>query len=140
MSIETIGDGIKANLQNISRVKASIYAPKELPDNIPDDEFILIMHRGTDFDQSGGGSNSIDVHQFVLLVGVSRQDQPSAMTRVLPYLEKTGDTSIRAKLLADTTLGGVAQEIINIRTEGQGGFTWGGVPYLGTRVEFTVYE
>lgn len=138
MSVKTVGDGIKTKLLNIDGLR--VFAPKELPGSLNEFPVALILHSGTNYQQTMGGNNSPDIHRFRILVAVSNQDQPSALSSLLDYLDKKGDKSIRAKLEADPTFGDVAQDITVISNTGQGGFSWGGMLYLGTTFELEVYE
>jgi len=138
VSVKTVGDGIKTNLSNISGLR--VFAPKELPGSLNEFPVALILHSGTSYQQTMGGDSSYDTHRFRILIAVSNQDQPSALTALLDYLDKTGDKSVRASLEADPTLDGSAQDIVIISNTGQGGFSWGGMLYLGTTFELEVYE
>lgn len=139
MSVKTVGSGLKTRLETISGLK--VFAPHELRDSYSYPVFAIIVHMGTDYDITGGGNNSTDLHHFKILLGITRADTPSALSKLLDYTAKTGTKSIRAAILGDVTLGGVAQSIPNVNNTGQNGFRWGGQVYLGTTFEdIQVYE
>ena len=140
MSIESIGTGIKTVLQsNITTLK-TVYAPNQLPESIGDFEFAIIMHMGTDYGITMGGTSSHDLHRFKIKIGLTTQDSPSAFNKILDYCEKTGSYSVYAALASDPTLDSSASDVLSITNSGQGVFEWGGTPYLGTEFDIEVAE
>ena len=135
MGIETIGTGIKTRLQTIRALKR-VYAPNELPDSVNAFPSALIMPGSLDYDQTFGG---LYVSAFRILVLMSKQDTPSALNRLMDYMEPTGTNSIKAAIYGDCTLDSTADDCELQRNLGFGIMTYGGITYLSTEFELIVY-
>ena len=134
--IVDIGQGIKTNLETISDLRR-VYAPDETPDSVNEFPAAAIRHTGTDYQQTMGGAAT---HEFTVTVFVTNQDSPSAFTRLLPFLEPSGDSSIVAALQADTTFDGSADDMTVVSNTGQSIISWAGLQYLGTDFTIEVWE
>ena len=135
MGLESMGNGIKTRLQTITDIN-HVYAPNELPNVINEFPCALILPGITEYNQTF--TNKIDV-AFRILVVMSKQDNPSALNRLLDYMEPTGSDSVYTAIDADTTLGGAADDSFVTKCSGVGAVTWGGHVYLGTEFEVLAY-
>lgn len=135
MGIELIGTGIKTRLQTISALR-KVYAPNELPDSVNAFPSAIIMPGVMDYDQTFGG---MYVTRFRIIVLMSKQDTPSALNRLMNYIEPTGTNSIKAAIYGDCTLGGNADDCELQTNSGYGVMTFGGITYLSTEFELIVY-
>lgn len=133
MGTEAIGTGLKVNLGNISSLNA-IFAPNEVPDTIPYTPCAVILPGATDYLQALGGDAFNVVMRILILI--TKQDQPSAMNKILDYIDPTGSESVRKVVQDDTTLNGSCDDSWVIGSTGAGFTTWNGTPYLS--VEFEV--
>jgi len=135
MSLETIGTGIKTRLQTISGLQ--VFAPNELPDTINHFPTALILPGETRYNAHFGGDADYILRIIVL---ITKQDQPSALNKLLDYIELTGTYSVKAAIDADTTLNGSADDCRVTRNLGIGTTDWGGVGYLSTEFEILVWK
>jgi len=135
MGVETIGQGIATRLETITGLR--VYSVDETPDMVNEFPCALVQHVGTDYIQTMGAAS--DRHSFRILLLVTKQDQPAAFDKLLPYLERTGTYSVLAALLGDRTLGGAASDITVVGNTGQSAIGWGSVQYLGTSFDLEVY-
>jgi len=133
MSILDIGDGLKTRLSTISALK-KVYALKELPDSIGVFPAAIILPGETAY-VTTLSSNDSD-YNFRVIIVVSKQDQPSAITRLLPFMAVSGSSSVVAAIHGDKTLDGKAETCKVSRNTGIGSLAWGGYQYLST--EFAV--
>jgi hypothetical protein len=132
MSVLEIGDGIKTRLQTIQSLK--VYAPEELPDSINQFPAALVVPGETDY-VTTLSSTDADYNFRVILV-FSRADSPSAISKMLPYMEVEGEKSIVEAIHGDVTLDSKAQTSKVTRNLGIGSLSWGGGVYIST--EFLV--
>lgn len=134
MGIESIGSGIATRLKTISGL--TVFAPNKLPDSINKFPTALILPRTTeyytDFDASAD-------YIFRIIVCLTSQDKPSAMNKLLDYVEPTGTYSIVAAIAGDTTLNSTADDSVITTNSGFGAISWGGYLYLGTEFELKVW-
>ena len=135
MGLETIGDGLATRLKTISGLR--VYAPKELKDSLSQFPCALILPGETTYKIEF--SSTFSSYTFRILLLFTKQDQPSAINKMLDYIEVTGDYSVVAAIYGDSTLGGAADDCIVRRNLGIGGITWGGYVYLGTEFEVEVW-
>jgi len=136
MGVETMGTGLKTRLETISDIKR-VFAPNELPDSVNEFPVALILMGTTDYDRDFSGSYNI---AFRVLILLTKQDQPSALNRIIDYVEPTGDDSIRAAINGDNTLGGAASDCQLTKNLGMGSTMWGGHGYLSTEFEVIVWS
>ena len=134
MGVETMGTGLKTRLQTISGLR--VYAPNELPDSVNAFPAALILLGSTDYLQTF--TNDVEITFRVLLL-LTKQSQPSALNKLLDYIEPTGAKSIRAAIDGDTTLGATADYAVVGLCSGAGMTTWGGHVYLSTEFEVKVH-
>lgn len=136
MGVEAIGNGIKTQLQFITALKR-VYAPNELPDSINSFPSAIIMPGVTDYDQTFAG---FYISHWRIIVLISKQDTPSALNKLMDYIEPTGTNSIKAAIYGDCQLGGVADDCELQRNLGFGFMAFGGINYLSTEFELIVYK
>lgn len=135
MGLEAIGNGLKTRLQTISDL-ARVYAPNELPNTINEFPVALILPGETEFNRTF--TNKITVTLRVLIL-VSKQDNPTALSRLLDYIDPTGSDSVYAAIAGDSTLNSNAEDAFVTRCSGAGATTWGGYVYLSTEFEVICY-
>ena len=135
MGVESIGNGIKTRLQTISALKA-VYAPNELRDTYNSFPCAIIMPGETNFDQSFDGAYT---SRWRIIVLISKQDTPSALNKLMNYMEPTGTNSIKAALYGDRTLNNSADDCELDRNLGYGTMIFGGITYLSTEFDLVVY-
>ena len=137
MGLEAIGDGIKTNLETITALKR-VYAPNELRDTYNSFPCAIIMPGETVYDTTFG-SNAGYTSRWRIIVLISKQDIPSALNKLMNYMEPTGTNSIKAALYADSTLNSSADDCELDRNLGYGIMTFGGITYLSTEFDLVVY-
>ncbi len=112
----------------------NFYAPDELPVAINDGFPVgLILLGETEYYQDFVNDLSVI---FRVLVLVSKQDQPSELIKLLPFIETTGTSSILSILALNSDLWGEADDSQIIKNTGLGVTEWGGHKYIST--EFLV--
>jgi hypothetical protein len=135
-TIETIGDGLKTRLQTIAATSLrQVYAPDEIPDQVNAPPVALILPGTIQYHGSHGNQWR---PTFRILVLMTKQDQPSALAKLLPLMEPTGAASIKAAIEGDRTLGGIDVDAMVVSNSGFGPITWAGTTYLGTEFEVEV--
>ncbi len=135
MSLETIGLGIKARLETITGLK--VFAPSELPDSINQFPAALILPGETNYNSTFSGDAD---YRFRVIMLITKQDSPSALGKLLDYIELTGTYSVKAAIEADSTLAGAADDLRVSRNLGIGVTVWGGYTYLSTEFSVEVWK
>ncbi|MDY6957625.1 MAG: hypothetical protein SVK08_00575 [Halobacteriota archaeon] len=135
MGLEAMGNGLKTRLQTISDLER-VYAPNELPNAINEFPSALILPGETEYNKTF--SNKIDVILRILIL-IAKQDNPSAMSRLLDYIDPTGSDSVYAAVDGDSTLDGNADDSFVVRSSGMGQTIWGGHTYLSAEIEVQCY-
>lgn len=134
MGIESIGSGIATRLKTISGLK--VYAPSELPDSISQFPVALILPRLIEYNKDFDASPD---YTFRIIVCITSVDRPSAMNKLLDYIEPSGASSVVAAMEGDRTLNSTADSCDVIENTGFGAINWGGHLYLGTEFELQVW-
>lgn len=134
MGIETIGEGIKTRLITISDLR--VFAPNEIPEAINELPAAIILPGVTEYKTAMDGDSD---YNFVITLIITKQDQPSGLDRILPYMESSGDSSIVAAIYADRTLNSSADTCRVPRNNGIIPIQWGGITYLGTTFDVQVW-
>lgn len=132
MSMLEIGDGLKTRLQTIHGLR--VYSIKELPDSVNQFPTALILPGETAYVTTLSSTDSD--YNFRVILLFSKQDTPSAISKMLPYMAVSGEKSVVAAIHGDRTLDENADDCKVILNHGVSGLTWGGATYLST--EFTV--
>ena len=132
MGMLEIGNGLKERLQTIHALR--VFSTKELPDSINQFPTALILPGETAY-VTTLSSNDAD-YEFRVILLFSKQDMPSAISKMLPYMAASGDKSVVAAIHGDRTLDGNAEDCKVTLNHGVSSLAWGGVAYLST--EFTV--
>ena len=101
-TVSQIMGGIKERLSTISGLRTTEY----LPDNVNPPVAVPALESITYHGASRGGAA---VHELTITVIVGAASERSAQSRLDGYLAYSGDSSIRAAIEADPSLGGVAQ-------------------------------
>ena len=126
MGMETIGTGLKTTLNGITSLQ--VYSPAELPDSI-NPPCAVILPGETIYDVDFNADYDCFLRLIIL---IAKQDQPSAINKILDYIEPTGTSSIVAAVKADVTLNSSCAASKVIRNSGVGFTIWGGVNYIST--------
>lgn len=132
MGMLEIGDGLKKRLGTITGLR--VFATKELPDSINQFPAALILPGETAY-VTTLSSSDCDYNFRVILV-FSKQDSPSAISKMLPYMAVSGNKSVVEAIHADKTLDGAAEACKVTLNRGISSLSWGGSIYLST--EFAV--
>lgn len=135
MGVELIGNGIKTRLQTISALKR-VYAPNELRDTYNSFPCAIIMPGEMNYDQTFAG---MYISRFRIIVLISKQDTPSALNKLMNYMEPTGTNSVKVAIYGDCTLNGSADDCELDRNLGYGTMTFGGITYLSSEFDLIVY-
>jgi len=104
-TVSEIMTGIKGRLATVTGLRTSDY----LPDNVNPPVAIPALE-SIDYHQASRGGAA--VHELTVTVIVGSASERSAQSKLDGYLSYSGDTSIRAAIEGDPTLGGVAQTCI----------------------------
>lgn len=104
-TIEQIMTGFKTRLDTISGLRASDYAP----DN-PSPPCAFPLVPAFNYRESMGRGTYMLPFQIVVLTGA--QLDRTGQHRLAGYANQTGDTSIRAAIEADKTLGGIVDDTV----------------------------
>ncbi len=133
MGIEAIGLGIKVRLNTIAGLR--VYAPSELPDTL-ELPCALILPGVSEY------AAAFDLHYdltYRIVICIAKQDTPSAFNEILDYIEAVGAESVFAAIHADRTLNGSADTCKLTRNLGVGSMAWGGIVYLSTEFELSIW-
>jgi len=135
MGLEAVGNGLKTRIATITDI-ARVFAPSELPKKVSQFPSAIILPSEMAYDETMGA-----LQRFVLrlIICLSDQDQPTALARILDFVDVTGADSVVAAVDADPTLGGAADSTRVMRNLGLGSLTYGGTTYLSTEFEVEVY-
>lgn len=128
MPMLEIADGLKTNLSKIQGLR--VFALKELPDSVNDFPTALILPGETAYKTTLSSANADYTFRIILLF--SKQDQPSAIRKMIEYLAPSGDKSIVARIQADRTLDGKCDDCSVTLNLGVSSLAWGGMVYLST--------
>lgn len=132
MGMLEIGDGLATRLKTIRGLR--VFALKDLPDSINQFPTALILPGETAY-VTTLSSHDADYNFRVLLL-FSKQDTPSAVSRMLPYMAPAGEQSVVAAIHEDRTLDSNAEDCKVTANLGISSLAWGGAVYLST--EFAV--
>ncbi len=135
MGMETIGAGLKTVLSN-AITDLQFFAPNELPDSISP-PCAVILPGPMDYDVAFDAGYDIILRLVIIL---SKQDQPSAIDKILPYIEPSGTGTVVAAVKGDRTLNGSCDDCKVLRNLGVGFTVWGGITYLSTEFEIAVWS
>lgn len=133
MSVETIGTGLATAIETITTLQ--VFAPNELPDTINSFPAAIVLPGVLKYHRT---HDELWDTNFRIVVLFAKQDTPSAMALMVPYMEITGTYSIKAAIESDRTLGGVADDLRVETCSGAGYTPWGGINYLSTQFEVYV--
>ena len=135
MSVESIGDGIKTIIDAISDLR--VFAPKELPESVPETPCAMILPPSIEYNTDFGGSLEME---FRILLFVGGSEQAEKLNTLIDYMEESGTYSILAKIDADKTLNSTASTCILESSSGAGVIEWGGTLYIGTEFILKVWK
>lgn len=132
MSVQTIGAGLATRLETITGLQ--VFAPDEIPDTPNSFPCAMILPAPIEYHKTHDAMYDMSYRIIVLF---AKQDTPSALALMVPYMETTGTYSIKYAIEGDRQLGGAADDLRVDSCSGAGYTTWGGIVYLST--EFKVY-
>lgn len=135
MGMLEIGDGLKLRLQTIRGLR--VYATKELPDSINQFPAAIILPGETAYITTLSSNDSDYSFRVILLF--SKQDTPSAISKMLPYMAVSGEKSVVAAIHGDRTLDGSAEDVKVTLNYGISSLAWGDVVYLSTEFAIQVW-
>jgi hypothetical protein len=99
---------------------------------------VIVPARGTFISYSETfEQNVVDMSLEIVLL-VSYADERAGQLLLDGYLSATGASSVRAAIAADPTLGGVVDWATLEQADGYGMISWGGIDYLGARLQVTL--
>ena len=135
MSLETISQGIATRLSTITGLK--VYSTDALPNTISQFPAAIILPGTTEYNAMFSGDAN---YVFRVIVLISKQDTPSALAKLLDYIELSGVYSIKGAIEGDSTLNGSADDSRVSRNLGLGATLWGGQSYLSTEFDIQVWK
>lgn len=132
MGMLQIGDGLAVRLKTIRGLR--VFALKDLPDSINQFPAAIILPGETAYVTTFSSTDAD--YNFRVILLFSKQDSPSAISKMLPYMAVSGDKSVVEAIHGDRTLDGNAEDCKVTLNHGISSLAWGGVVYLST--EFSV--
>ena len=129
MSVQTIREGIAANLRTISGLRVSAF----VPDN-PTPPIAVVLPTTVTFDSSF--NRGMDAFTFEVTIIASRTSERNAQNVLDGYCNSTGATSIKAAVEVDKTLGGSVMDCRVTEMSTYGPLAIGDVTYMAAT--FTV--
>jgi hypothetical protein len=143
-SIVEIGHGIRDLIAAIpapypSTGHIKVYAPDEIPAAFNEFPVAIILPGDLKYKADFKGDSDL-VYRIIILI--SSADQPTSLSKIIPYMETAGDYSLNAlfSLTAPQTLGGTCADAFLTSNKGLGSTTWGNAnPYLSTEFELLVW-
>lgn len=130
-SLSAIRTGLKDRLTTIPGLKAYAEAPGTVM--VP---CAMVLPGPIDFDQSMARGADLFVFEVRLLVG--RPVDKLAQEHLDIYLAGSGESSVKAAIEGDGTLGGVADWARVVAVLSYGDIEHSGLPYLGARFRVEV--
>jgi len=127
---------IAAALSNVTALKrVYVHAPASAPTaNLP---CAVVLHSGTQVRQHSAGMRRFE-HTFTVLLAIAPTAQDVPAVRHAQAMQVHDD--VLNALSADFSLGGAADHIAEIRSDGMGVITIAGVEHIGYEVRMTVIE
>jgi len=133
MNIEATGIALRDTLVNGLANLKGCWAPHEIGESIPNTPWAVIFLNDTEYPENDSAHRMITMFRIQLFV--ARGDQPTALSKIMKYIETDGDDSIRAALLANYRLDSNVDWATVTKNSGQRSLSWGEQPYLGTEFE-----
>jgi len=136
MGIETIGTGIKTTILTAIATGLRVYASNEIPDTL-ELPCALILPGESEYATAYDVSSDLT---FRIVLCISKQDTPSAFSKILDYIDTTGPLSIWIALAADKTMNATCHTSKLIKNLGVGYTAWGNIVYLSTEFELAIWS
>lgn len=127
-TLEQIADGIATALNTITTLRATADVPAVIN---PPTAFPSLAQQ--EFDQDFEGSRKA-VWSVVILVSAS--DTRTAQSGLWAYLDKSGTSSVKLALEADSTLSGTVSDLTVTDSKAIQTYTIAGTDYMGAEVGF----
>lgn len=133
MTIQTIRQGIAANLATIQGLRTSAF----VPDN-PTPPIAIVVPERVDYDTAM--RRGLDTYTFKVLVVAQRASERGAQNTLDAFCNPTGATSVKAAIESDRTLGGAANDCRVTDLTDYGPLTVGETQYLAATFSVTVIQ
>ena len=133
MTIQTIRQGIAANLSSISGLRTSAF----VPDN-PTPPIAVVVPERVDYDAAM--HRGLDTYTFKVLVIAQRASERGAQATLDTFCDPTGASSIKTAIESDRTLGGACNDCRVTDLTEYGELSIGETPYLAATFSVTVYQ
>lgn len=132
-SVSAIRNGLKARLATIAGLRTHDVWPDTL--NVP---AALVMAPSGTYGVDMGGTVLVKA-DIIVIAAPLQNGIVRAQQQLDAYLASTGARSVRVALLADRTLGGIAQTINVMGWRDYGAITVNGIEYAGCHVDVEVW-
>jgi len=126
--------GIAANLATISGLRTTATVPDQI--NPP---IAVVMPNTITYDTAFARSGG-DEYEFLVMVIVGRVDERSAQNKLDAYASSSGNSSVKAAIEKDKTLGGKAFSLRVSSLRGYQSVTVGDITYLSAEWVVQVYS
>jgi hypothetical protein len=126
--------GIATNLATISGLRTTATVPDQI--NPP---IAVVMPNTITYDTAFARSGG-DEYEFLVMVIVGRVDERSAQNKLDAYASSSGNSSVKAAIEKDKTLGGKAFSLRVSSLRGYQSVTVGDVTYLSAEWVVQVYS
>lgn len=133
MTIQTIRQGIAANLSSITGLRTSAF----VPDN-PTPPIAVVVPERVDYDAAM--HRGLDTYTFKVLVIAQRASERGAQATLDTFCDPTGASSIKTAIESDRTLGGACNDCRVTDLTEYGELSIGETPYLAATFSVTVYQ
>lgn len=131
-SISEIRTGLATNLATISGLRTSAFVPDE-----PKPPIAVIFPENILFDTAF--ARGLDTYTFTVQVIVSKISDRNAQSTLDSYCNATGDSSVKAAIESDRTLGGLIQDLRVTEARDYRAATINENTYLTVTFSVTVY-
>lgn len=134
-----IAAGLKTALAAITSVRAHEEPPQDV--NVSQGKVVAFpVEDEIDYHEAFDDGQQTTWNVVLLAAPVQAIGYAAARRAVRPYLARSGDDSIKAKIEADETLGGVVDTLCVTRAHSIGRIDYGDVPYWGAKVEVQIWD
>lgn len=133
MTIQTIRQGIAANLATISGLRTSAF----VPDN-PTPPIAIVVPDRVVYDTAN--RRGLDTYTFRVLVIAQRASERGAQNTLDAFCNPTGASSVKTAIESDRTLGGAANDCRVTDLTEYGEMSVGETQYLAATFSVNVYQ
>lgn len=136
MGLKEASTGLATRLKQIHELR--VYPTDELPDSVNQFPAAIIVPGETEYVTTFSSTDAD--YNFRIILLFSKQDNPAAISKMLPYIAVSGDKSIVEVIHADATLDDNVETSRVVRNLGIGSIVWGGTPYISTEFLVQVWD